>query len=212
MKLGTRIGLSAGLPLQPDLQPWSPWQRRTGLLLALALSVLVLGLASRSRTVPPRLLLSGVGADEIYLGAVARLIAGARERVWVTMFVVRSEGEDPPRALMQALADAAARGCRVQVALDRGRDWQTRQPDSKHVAPAAWLTAHGVRVVLDELDRTSHTKAVIVDSRRAVIGSHNWTRSALTVNREASLLIDDPSVAARLERELAAIPGWDPDR
>jgi phosphatidylserine/phosphatidylglycerophosphate/cardiolipin synthase-like enzyme len=201
-----------GLPLQPDLRPWPAWQRRAGLLLALALAVLALGVAARGRAAPPRLLLSGAGAEESYLGTVARLIAGARERVWVAMFVVRSEGEDPPRALMQALADAAARGCRVQVALDRGRDWQTREPDGKHLAPAAWLDAHGVRVVLDELERTSHTKAVIVDSRRAVVGSHNWTRSALVANREASLLIDDPAVAARLERELAGIPGWDPAR
>ena len=199
-----------GLPLQPDLLPWSPWQRRAGLLLSAALAVLVLGLVSHTRSVPPRLLLTGEGADEHYLGTVARLIAGAHERVWVAMFVVRSDGEDPPRALMQALADAAARGCRVQVALDRGRDWQTKKPDNKHVLPAAWLTAHGVRVVLDELDRTSHTKAVIIDSRRAVIGSHNWTRSALTANREASLLIDEPALALRLERELAGIPGWDP--
>ena len=100
----------------------------------------------------------------------------------------------------------------MQIALDRGRDWKTHEPDSKHVAPAAWLIAHGVRVVLDELERTSHTKAVIVDSRRVVVGSHNWTHSALTANREASLLIDDPALAARLEREMAAIPGWDPDR
>jgi phosphatidylserine/phosphatidylglycerophosphate/cardiolipin synthase-like enzyme len=200
-----------GLPLQPDLLPWSPWQRRTAILLTLALTVLVLGLVSRARAVPPRLLLSATGTDEIYLGTVARLIAGARERVWVTMFVIRSDGEDPPRTLMQALADAAARGCQVQIALDRGRDWKTHEPDSKHVTPAAWLIDHGVRVVLDELDRTSHTKAVIVDSRRVVVGSHNWTHSALTANREASLLIDDSAVAVRLERELAGIPGWDPE-
>ena len=100
----------------------------------------------------------------------------------------------------------------MQIALDRGRDWKTHEPDGKHEAPAAWLKAHGVRVVLDELERTSHTKMVIVDSRRVVVGSHSWTHSALTTKREASLLIDDPALAARLERELAGIPGWDPAR
>ena len=111
------------MPLQPDLHPW---QRRAGLLLALELSVLVLDLVSHSRAVPPRLLLSGAGADGTYLGTVARLIDGARERVWVLMFVVRSEDEDPPRALMQALADAAACG---MSGADRPRPW-TRLEDS----------------------------------------------------------------------------------
>lgn len=37
---------------------------------------------------------------------------------------------------------------------------------------------------------------------------HNWTRSALTANREWSLLIDDAGVAAQIQTELSALPGW----
>jgi phosphatidylserine/phosphatidylglycerophosphate/cardiolipin synthase-like enzyme len=39
-------------------------------------------------------------------------------------------------------------------------------------------------------------------------GSHNWTYRALTANREASWLVEDPAQAARAETWLASVPGW----
>jgi phosphatidylserine/phosphatidylglycerophosphate/cardiolipin synthase-like enzyme len=199
------------LPLQPGLLPWPHWLRRLLLLAGVASAVLALGLAAPARRAPPELLLTGPGHEYDYARRVERLIAGAHARIWVMMFVVRFEADGGPGPMAGALAAAAARGVRVQVCLDQGRDWQSGEPDLKHLAPAAWLSDHGVRVVLDELGRTSHTKALLVDRRWAVVGSHNWTRSALVSNREASLLVDDPGVAGGLEQEFAGIPGWDAD-
>jgi phosphatidylserine/phosphatidylglycerophosphate/cardiolipin synthase-like enzyme len=110
-------------------------------------------------------------------------------------------------SLLDGLVAAAARGVEVRVVLDRGAGWDG-EADIKHEAPAAWLTAHGVRVVLDEEAITSHAKVLVVDGRLILAGSHNWTRSAVTRNRELSWLIDDAGAAAEVERWLAAIPGW----
>jgi phosphatidylserine/phosphatidylglycerophosphate/cardiolipin synthase-like enzyme len=41
-----------------------------------------------------------------------------------------------------------------------------------------------------------HTKGMIVDGRRVLIGSHNWSKPGVTLNRDASLLFDDSEVAA----------------
>jgi phosphatidylserine/phosphatidylglycerophosphate/cardiolipin synthase-like enzyme len=111
---------------------------------------------------------------------------------------------------MAALASAAKRGVHVQVCLDLGTDRETGEIDHKHETAQAWLATHGVRVVLDEARRTTHAKVMVVDERTVALGSHNWTRSAMTTNREASLTIDDPEIGSRLMQEMARIPGWDP--
>ena len=204
------------LPLQPDLRPTPPWLGRRLAALALTAAVLVVGLVSGARRRPPEVLLSD-GHPYAYLRAVERRIATARERVWVAMYVIYLDGDpdlaapdEPAPALLRALAAAAARGLDVRIVLDYGRNRATGEIEPKHVAAQTWLAAHGVRVVLDELERTTHVKAVVIDQRWVVMGSHNWTRSAITSNREVSLLMDDPTLAATLAREVfARVPGWD---
>jgi len=198
-----------GLPLQPDLTPWTAGHRRLLVIVLLALGVIVLGTFSQTRREPPRLLGShGRPGIEDYHTTALRLIAAARERVTVALFVVRLDDDGPVQHLLTALSDAARRGVSVRVVLDRGRDWRTGEVDPKHLAVAEHLRRSGVRVVLDEAERTTHVKVLVVDDRHVVVGSHNWTRSALTTNREWSLLIDDVDVAAQIQAELSALPDW----
>lgn len=198
-----------GLPLQPDLTPWTAGQRRLLVIVGLALSVIVLGAFAQTRREPPRLLGShGRPGIEDYHTTALRLIAAARERVTVALYVVRLDEDGPVQHLLTALSEAARRGVSVRVVLDRGRDWRTGAIDPKHQEVAEHLKRSGVRVVLDEAERTTHAKVLVVDDRQVVVGSHNWTRSALTANREWSVLIDDPEVAMHIQAELSALPGW----
>lgn len=41
----------------------------------------------------------------------------------------------------------------------------------------------------------THTKGMIADGRRCLVGSHNWSGGGVTLNRDASLLFDDTEVA-----------------
>ena len=41
----------------------------------------------------------------------------------------------------------------------------------------------------------THTKGIVVDGRQVLVGSHNWSQSGVTLNRDASLIIDDPRAA-----------------
>lgn len=199
------------LPLQPDLRPWPVWQRRLATAGITVLAVVALGVAARPRTAPPRVLHDAMDPAASYLRQVERLVRGARERVWVMVYVIHL-GEDPHgdpvRALGEALAAAAARGCDVRLVLDRDHVWGTDEIDDKHLEPARWLRAQGVPVVIDDLERRTHAKVVLVDDRHAVVGSHNWTRSALLRNREASLLLEDPAVVSELEELFRDVPGW----
>ncbi len=194
------------LPLQPSGQPWSPGLRRIVLVLLLGLAVLVVGWLAPARNTPTRFILGGPGCELAYAREARRLIDGAEHSLGMAMYVVRPD-DGPIGALLDSLAAAAARGVDVRVVLDRGAGWDG-QPDIKHETPAAWLTSHRVHVVLDEVATTTHAKVLVADSRWVLSGSHNWTRSALTTNRELSSLADDPVAAARIETWLAAIPGW----
>src|SRR5262249_47259218 len=46
----------------------------------------------------------------------------------------------------------------------------------------------------------THTKAIIVDGKRVLVGSHNWSGLGVTRNRDASLLIDDAQAARYFEK------------
>jgi phosphatidylserine/phosphatidylglycerophosphate/cardiolipin synthase-like enzyme len=40
-----------------------------------------------------------------------------------------------------------------------------------------------------------HTKGIVVDRRRVLIGSQNWSNHGVSVNRDASLLFEDAPLA-----------------
>jgi phosphatidylserine/phosphatidylglycerophosphate/cardiolipin synthase-like enzyme len=197
------------LPLQPDLHPWLPWQRRSLILALLLLVILLLGFIMPARA-KPALLIGSAAESEIahYEDTARRVIRSAQQSLVVMLYVLRAEDDGPVARLMNDVVDAHKRGVQVIVLLDRGRDFVSGALDEKHQAAQQYFTRHGVQVVLDELERTTHAKCVIADKRLVLIGSHNWTRYALTYNREWSVLHDDAAMAKELLQRCARIPGW----
>ena len=49
---------------------------------------------------------------------------------------------------------------------------------------------------LFRVQKSTHTKGIIVDDQKVLLGSHNWSGPGTTKNRDASLLFDDKEVAA----------------
>jgi phosphatidylserine/phosphatidylglycerophosphate/cardiolipin synthase-like enzyme len=69
-------------------------------------------------------------------------------------------------------------------------------------AHAAWyFKSKGVRIQ-ERLRRIEdhHTKGMIVDGKRVLIGSHNWSQPGVSLNRDASLIFDDPAIAGYFAR------------
>jgi phosphatidylserine/phosphatidylglycerophosphate/cardiolipin synthase-like enzyme len=194
------------LPLQPG-QPWTRgWQVLVSFVVVAGMLV-GLGWLGLARRAPLELLITEPGQPLRYAQAAERAIASAHQRVWVMQFVIRLD-DGPVLALVEALAAAKARGVDVRVVLDRGQLYGTTDPDLKNERAAAWLQAKGVEVVWDEVASTSHAKLVLVDDAVVLIGSHNWTRAALTGNREVSMALHGPAEIAAIAALFARVAGW----
>lgn len=119
----------------------------------------------------------------------------SQTRIWLaTPYFV------PGEAARMALTSAALRGLDVRLLVPH-------HSDSALVTAAARsyfdeLIAAGVRVF--EFPRMLHSKALLLDDERCILGSSNFDNRSFRLNFELSVLFEDRGVAATLEAEMAS--------
>src|SRR5918996_1535480 len=103
----------------------------------------------------------------------------------------------PDSALITALAVAAMRGVRVEIAL----------PETNNLALVRWAATAQLWQVLERGCRVyhtpgpfDHTKLVLVDGVWALIGSSNWDPRSLRLNFEFDVECYDAALVDRLDR------------
>ncbi len=141
-------------------------------------------------------------ADAAYQGTLREKIHGAKRRIICAFYLFKATDRrgNAPALIAADLADAKRRGVEVKVILE-GDDEVGRE----NRAVAGYLVRKGVQVIFPRGRRTTHAKAVVVDDRFVMIGSHNLSHAALTRNRELSVLLDSPELAAQVTRYLEGI-------
>jgi phosphatidylserine/phosphatidylglycerophosphate/cardiolipin synthase-like enzyme len=134
-------------------------------------------------------------ANEAYFDALISHVTRARHEIVISMFLFAPGDHEKNRAtqVKEALIDATKRGVQVRLFLEvsDGVDFSTEA----NRAVAKELRRQGIIVQFDSPARTTHTKLVIIDQRYVLLGSHNFTHSALRHNNEASVLIESPKLA-----------------
>lgn len=157
-------------------------------------------------SLPARDVIPLVGED--YTEKVKNLIEGAEKSILVVMFHMRyypQHPNSPSNQLLEALIRAKKRGVRVTVILDISPEEKGKY---SNLTTGEFLSNKGIEVRFDSLNKTTHTKMVIVDGRFVVVGSHNWTYYGLTQNQETSVLIDSPELAEELIKKIKEEFGW----
>jgi len=115
---------------------------------------------------------------------VVSLIRSAQKTLDVEMYVLTSE------EIVRELSMAAKRGVRVRVILE------PRIEDSRKSLTFKILEENGVEVKWASFSyKLTHSKFVIVDGKRALVGSINFSKSALNFNREAAVIVEGEGVA-----------------
>ena len=164
-----------------------------------ALAALFLGACPvAAQSTPARAALLENGA---YGGELVTRIRDAKRRI-ICAFYLFKVGErrgNLPAAVARELVKARQRGVEVTVILEGGKG-----VGRENRATAGLLSRGGVRVLWPGR-RVTHAKAVVIDDRYVLVGSHNLTHSALSRNNELSVFLDSPELAGQLRRYLEAI-------
>ncbi len=118
------------------------------------------------------------GAD----GTILREIGSARESVGVELY------EFSFADAKAALVAAVARGVPVRLILEPRVDsnWDTADFLAKRGVQVRWATTNY---------SNTHSKFAVFDSKKVLVGSINWSRHAMELNREAAVVVDDATVA-----------------
>jgi phosphatidylserine/phosphatidylglycerophosphate/cardiolipin synthase-like enzyme len=122
-------------------------------------------------------------------GEVVSFIRSAQQSIDVEVYVFTSD------VVARELGEAAKRGVRVRVIME------PRVEDSRRQKMFDTLAALGCEVRWASFEyKLTHSKFIIVDGTRALVGSINFSESALNYNREAAVEVQGAKVA-----ELASV-------
>jgi phosphatidylserine/phosphatidylglycerophosphate/cardiolipin synthase-like enzyme len=144
------------------------------------------------------------------LPRLVEMIDRATATVRVQLLTYKASARDGSYfdALDAALRRAALRGVKVQLLLS---DWSKRAGTIEGLQ--SLQPVPGIDVRLSTIPpfsggfvpfaRVAHAKYMVVDGRRAWIGTGNWEGDYFTQSRNAGLIIDSPAVGARLDRFFA---------
>jgi cardiolipin synthase len=140
--------------------------------------------------------------DTDYYAASHAELLQAKKSIRCALYLAKYSPEYPKgfeAMLLGDLISAHNRGVDVSVILDgNDRPWEDggkKQEDKKNQSAFDLLEAAGVDVRYDSNDRLLHSKLVIIDESVTILGSTNWTYSALKKNHEASVVIRSSEVA-----------------
>lgn len=130
-----------------------------------------------------------------YLPAVLALIAGATNTI--EFLQLEHHDDAAVRRIEAELARAVERGVRVRGLLEDRIDFNAEGRQR--------LEDLGAEVRLDTPRKMLHAKLIVVDGRKVLLGSTNWTGNSMGNNNETNVLLDDPVLADYFTRYIAAL-------
>ncbi|MFH1257480.1 MAG: phospholipase D-like domain-containing protein [Candidatus Micrarchaeota archaeon] len=123
------------------------------------------------------------GAD----GKMIPLIESAERSIHITLF------EFSYSNLKEALVKAAARGVEVKLILD--------PKVGQNLDTADFLSGKGIIVRWSSPKfNYTHAKTAIIDRKKVLTGSINWSRNAMQRNREIGVIVENAELAGELEK------------
>ncbi len=145
--------------------------------------------------------------DRDYYPVAIKMIDNAQKSIHMVMFEIvwygnPNDDQHDVSKLGKALVDAHKRGVDVKVILENGYGWGGFEYSKIPGYAKNWsqyFNSNGVEVRLDWSNETTHDKLIIIDGEIVIVGSTNWSTSALDYNHEANILIENEKVAEEYE-------------
>jgi len=143
-------------------------------------------------------------SDRKYEPAVIELLDNAEDSIVLSMYILNPSTE-PVRLLLKDLEEAIARGVSVEIYLNT-RFKSNDESSINNGKLFDFLAAKGAKIYHIPSFVRLHDKLIVIDKRYVVIGSTNWSVSALKNNLEATSLIDSPEFATEMLVRLRTLP------
>ena len=124
------------------------------------------------------------GPDDGLADILVTSLAAAQESIDAAVFTITDD-----RVAGTLLARHRA-GVRVRILTDNDKAWD-KGSDIRRLA------AQGIPVVMDDTPHHFHHKFAVLDGRRLLNGSYNWTRSGDRYNHENLMLTTDPRLVGK---------------
>jgi len=116
-------------------------------------------------------------------GEVVSFIRSAQESIDIEMYVFTSD------VVARELGEAVKRGVRVRVIME------PRVTDARKQRMFDTLSSLGVEMRWASFEyKLTHSKFIVVDGKRALVGSINFSESALNYNRETAVEVEGEKV------------------
>lgn len=139
--------------------------------------------------------------DRQYFGYAKNAISSAKETIYMAAFEVKYYRQFPDslqNQLVRELIYARERGVEVFVVVDEF----SRENNAYDI-----LQANNVSVRMDCEHTTTHTKLIIVDGERVLVGSTNFSYYGLEKNHEANVYVEDRDLASAFTKYFFML--WD---
>jgi phosphatidylserine/phosphatidylglycerophosphate/cardiolipin synthase-like enzyme len=134
--------------------------------------------------------------NQEYFPALTKAIDEAKSEIIMSFFLfkVSVNKNGFPEIISAHLAKAAKRGVKIIIVLENsgGNDLKL---DADNRQTKHFLEAQGAQVFFDSPQKKTHTKLIVIDQKKIILGSHNLTQSALKYNNEISVLLERPDMA-----------------
>ncbi len=116
---------------------------------------------------------------------IINLIKNAEESIEIEMYVFTS------RDVVDELEKAKNRGVKIRLIIERS----TISGSNKQIFEELQAKGFNVRYA-SKTYKLTHSKFMIIDNKSVLVGSHNFSNSALFKNREASVIISESSTVS----------------
>jgi len=162
----------------------------------------------------------GLPADDVaplvdgdYYPQVHQALITAKESIFCVMYMADINpkyNRGWEYNLVNDLIQAHRRGVAVTAIFDQNISFWKSGKDSRKIERRSdeayeLLKKNGVSVYYDSKDCITHSKILVIDHYITIVGSTNWTYSALRKNHEASVMIKSRSVAESFLKRLGTI-------
>lgn len=133
-----------------------------------------------------------------YYPVFHHLIKNSEESVLAVIYLAKfhHQKESQVNYILEDLCDARSRGVNVKVLLDKSNWDSTLNEYNKEFIDS--LEKYDVVSSFESPDVTTHAKCIVFDNRTALLGSTNWTTSALEYNNEVNIKVSNDELCNEL--------------